>query len=296
MSKTMIITDTCCDLPANLVTDYDVEILATTFNIDDRFFNEGIDFTPENFYEILPAPKDKIKSVSIPAAVYLDRFKNAVSCGFDSIIIIMTGGDAFPMYRTANEAVELFKTQNPTADVRIEIINTKSYTMGAGFIVLEAAKLAQEGKSVDEIIAKINDSINRMTIIIDAFNIPLSLPDSTRPWKKYVQFAGSYHPFPTIKINCEKAVELPIIKGDHTSFDQFLGYCVESLRDTKPDYAIGYASRAKEAKAIAMLIEEELGYPPVAVYKLGAISSYTASKAAITLCYKAPSIEEQFSK
>lgn len=296
MSKTMIITDTCCDLPTSLVADYDVEILATTFDIDDRFFNEGIDFTPENFYEILPAPKDKIKSVSIPAAVYLDRFKNAAACGFDSVLVIMTGGDAFPMSRTANEAVDLFKTQNPTADIRIEIINTKCYTMGAGFIVLEAAKLAADGASVDEIIEKTNESSRRMTLIIDAFNIPLSLQDSTRPWKKYVQFSGSYHPFPTLKVNCEKAVELPIIKGDHTSFDQLLGYCIESLRETKPDYAIGYASRVKEAKALAMLIEEELGYPPVVLYKLGAISAYTASKAAITLCYKAPSIEEQFSK
>lgn len=296
MSKTMIITDTCCDLPASLVADYDVEILATTFNIDDRFFNEGIDFSPENFYEILPAPKDKIKSVSIPAAVYLDRFKNSASCGYKNVVVIMTGGDAFPMNRTVNEAYELFKSQNPTADLRIEIINTKSYSMGAGLIVLNAAKLAHEGADIEEILKQINDDIKRTTLIVDAFNIPLSLTDTTRPWKKLVQFSGSYHPYPTVKVNCEKAIELPIIKGDHTSFDQLLAYCVEAIRESDSDYALGYAARENEAKALAMLIEEQVGYPAVSVYKLGAISAYTASKAAITLCYKAPSIEKQLSK
>ncbi|MBQ1895429.1 MAG: DegV family protein [Clostridia bacterium] len=296
MSKTMIITDTCSDLPAGLVDCYDVEILSTTFNIDDKFFNEGIDFTCENFYEILPAPKGKIKSVSIPAAIYLDRFKNAHACGFDSVIIIMTGSVAFPMHRTAEEAIELYKTQNPTSDLRIEMVDTKCFSMCAGLVVIEAAKLAQEGTDVDEILTQINHSCSQMTMLVDAFNIPLSFLDSSRPWKKYIQFTGSYHPFPTLKINSEKAIELPIIKGDHSAFDQFYAYCIESLRDTKPDYAIGYASRKKEARAIAMLLEAELGYAPVTLYKLGAISAYGASKAAITLCFKAPGIEEQLRK
>ncbi|MCR4747437.1 MAG: DegV family protein [Clostridiales bacterium] len=296
MNKTMIITDTCCDLPAGLVDCYDVEILATTFNIDDKFFNEGIDFSCENFYEILPAPKGKIKSVSIPAAIYLDRFKNAQACGFNGVLVIMTGTAAFPMQRTVDEAIELYKTQNPTSDLRIEIIDTKSFSMCAGLLVIEAAKLAQEGMDIDEIASQINHSASQMTMLVDAFNIPLSFLDASRPWRKYIHFTGSYHPFPTLKINSETAMELPIIKGDHSAFDQFYAYCVESLRGTKPDYAIGYASRKKEARALALLLEEELGYAPVTLYKLGAISAYGASKAAITLCFKAPSIEEQLHK
>lgn len=296
MSKTMIITDTCCDLPAGLVDCYDVEILSIAFSIDDKVFNEGIDFSCENFYEILPAPKGKIKSASIPAAIYLDRFKNAASCGFDSVLVILTGSEAFPIDRTVDEAVDLFKTQNPTSDLRIEVVDTHCFSMCAGLLVIDAAKLAHEGTDFDEIVKRVKASSVRMTMLVDAFNIPQTFLDATRPWKKYVHFTGSYHPFPTLKINSENAVELPIIKGDHSAFDQFYAYCVESLRETKPDYAIGYASRKKEARALAMLLEEELGYGPVTLYKLGAISAYGASKAAITLCFMAPDIENQLRK
>ena len=243
MSKTMIITDTCCDLPASLVDQYDVEILATAFNIDDRILYEGIDFSQENFYEILPAPKDKIKNISIPAAVYLDRFKNAAACGFENVIVIMTGDDSLPMHRTATEAIDLYKAQNPTSNLRIEIFNTENHSMATGLLVITAAKLAQDGHDIDEILATLASSKSKTTFITDK-------PDDSR------------------------------------LFDDLYMCCAESLRADKPDFAIGYASRKIEARALAMLLEEELGYAPIALYKLGAISAYTLGKDAITFCFK----------
>ncbi len=294
MSKTMIIVDTCSDIPAELTEDYDMELLATTFNIDDRYFNEGIDFTKENFYEILPAPKGKIKSFYIPSAVYIDRYKNAATCGYENVIVFTIGTEEeVPMYAAANEAAELFKEQNPTSDLRIEVICIKNYSISAGLIALSAAKLANTGSDIDTIIKSINSDISRMTMLVDAFNVPPIYNDPTFKWRKWVSFSGSYHPFPALKICNGKAVELPIIKGDHSAFDQFYGYCKEALSAEKPEYAIGYASREKEARGLALLLEEELGYPPIALYKLGALSAYGASKASLVLCYKAPSIENQ---
>ncbi|MBR6479934.1 MAG: DegV family protein [Clostridia bacterium] len=242
MSKTMIITDTCCDLPAALVDNYDVEILSTAFSIDDRVFNEGLDFTCENFYEILPAPKGKIKSASIAAAVYLDRFKNADACGFDSVLVIITASGDFPINRTVDEAVELYKTQNPTSTLRIEVIDTQCFSMCTGLLVLEAAKLAQEKTDFDELIK-------------------------------------------TIKTDCDR---MRMLDNSDRSFDDFYACCAEALYAGKPDYAIGYAVCEKEARATAMLLEEELGYGPLLLYKLGAISAYEAGKETILLCFEAP--------
>ncbi len=285
MSKTMIITDTCSDLPVELTDKYDVEILADTFQIDGRYFVEGIDFSHENFYEILPTPQDKIKSVSIPAAVFLDRYKNAAACGFTHVLVILAGPSVIPMHVSAREAIELFKGQNPTADLVIEVVDTENYSMSAGMLVLEAAKLADEKADFADILEKVKADAKKMTLLVDAFHIPKSFTDPTKPWSKWLSLKN-YHPFPTLKVTTEGAIELPIIKGDHSAFDQYLAYCVEALKQNKPDYAIGYATRVKEARALAMLIEEEVGYPPVALYKLGAISAYGASKAAIALCYK----------
>lgn len=285
MSKTMIITDTCSDLSVDLVDKYDVEILAATFHIDGKYFVEGVDFSHENFYEILPTPHDKIKGFAIPAAVFLDRYKNAATCGFTHVLVILAGPDAMPMHISAREAAELFKEQNPTADLKIQVLDTGNYSMATGLLVLEAAKLADENMDFDELLENVTEDAKKMTLLVDAFHIPKSFTDPTKPWSKWLSLK-SYHPFPTLKVTPEGASELPIIKGDHSAFDQYLAYCIEALRQNKPDYAIGYATRVNEARALAMLIEEAVGYPPVSLYKLGAISAYGASKAAIALCYK----------
>ncbi|MDD6807700.1 MAG: DegV family protein [Oscillospiraceae bacterium] len=285
MSKTMIITDTCSDIPVEMVDKYDVEILATDFLINGKHFSEGIDFAHENFYEILPAESGTVKNFSIPAAVYLDRYKNAATCGFDGVIVICAGSTEFPMYNSAKEAATLFAEQNPTSDLKINVIATQNYSMTAGLLVIEAAKKADEGEDFNSLVEYIEKTKDEMKMIVDAFYVPKSINDFSKPWHKWLTLKN-YHPFPTLSVTTSGASELPIIKGDHSAFDQYYAYCVEVLREKKPDYAIGYASRVKEARALSILLEEELGYPPVALYKLGAISSYGASKAAIALCYK----------
>ena len=284
MSSSLIITDTCSDLPIELTDNYNIEILANTFQIDGKYFVEGVDFTPENFYEILPAKSMQITSVYIPAAVFLDRYKNAASCGYENVFVILAGPSTIPMHESAKEAKILFNEQNPTSDMKIEIIDSGVYSMANGLIVLNAGKLVAQKADYDTIMASIQENIKKATILVDAFHVPKLSADPTRDWDKRIKLK-SYHPFPALKIRNSAATELPILKGDHSAFDQFYAHCLEALKSNKSEYAIGYASRKNEARAIATLLEEDLGYPPIALYKLGAISAHSASKAAIYICY-----------
>lgn len=285
MSKTLIITDTCSDLPPELSDRYNIEILAVTFNIDGKYFVEGIDFSKEHFYEILPATNDKIKNVYIPAAVFLDRYKNASSCGYENVLVILAGPDTVPMHLSAKEAKDLYRTQNPTSDLRIDICDTGVYSMAAGFLVLEAGRMANEDTDIETIIRTVEEDAEKMTVFVDAFHVPKTSSDPTRKWDKRLHLKY-YHPFPALLIRQNSVEELSIIKGDHSAFDQFYAYCVTALSKNKPAYAVGYASREKEARAFALLLTEELGYAPECIYKLGAISAHGASKAALGICFK----------
>ncbi|NLL63396.1 MAG: hypothetical protein GX241_04035 [Ruminococcaceae bacterium] len=287
MNKTMIITDTCSDLPLELTDNYDIEIIATTFNIDDKFFSEGVDFSIENFYEILPAPKDKISNFYIPAAVYVDRYKKAFQSGFNNVLVIMAGNEQFPMHKAAKEAIDLFFKQYPEANIKIEAFYANNFSMASGFLVLEAAKLAAEKMDFEKLLETLHESASKMTLFVDAFHVPFSYKEAGMSWVELIKYKTDYHPFPALALRDGEAHELIIKKGDHSAFDQFYAYCIEALtRAEKPDYAIGYASREKEALAMALLLEQELGYPPMTMYKLGALSVFGASKAALAVAFK----------
>lgn len=283
MSKILIITDTSCDIPMEFIKYDNVEIIPMIFNIDGKPLCENVDFTSDNFYEILPK-RECISSIQIPAAIYIDRFAHAQAHGYTDVLVITSNSKISPMYTSANEGKEMFKKNNPDSNLNINIVDSETYTMGTGLIVLKAIKLVNEDKDIDEILQAIDKMINSVEIVVNSFCVKNIHTDHLMDWLKKLA-AEFTHPYPTFEIINNNVKELPIIKGDHTAFDQYYAYCVESLTDKKPEYAIGYAVREQEAKAIAMLLQEELGYPPISIYKIGAFSSYCSGRASITLSF-----------
>ncbi len=283
MGKILIITDTSCDIPFELIDALPVEVIPMIFTINGKPFSEGVDFVSENFYEILPK-RESITSFQIPAAVYIDRFSEAQKCGYSDVVVITSDSRTSPMYSSAIEGKSMFLEQNANSSLNIHIIDSLTYSMGLGMIVLEAAKLVQQGNTIDIVLEKVDELTRSMHLIINSFSIKNIHTDAPLDWLKKIT-SEITHPFPTFSIIESDAIELPIIKGDHTAFDQYYGYCREALINNNPPYAVGYALRVKEARAIAMLLEEELGYPPICLYKIGAFSSYCAGRASITLSF-----------
>ena len=283
MSKISIITDTSSDIPLELVEGLPITVLPMIFTINGKPFYEGVDFSHENFYEILPK-RESISSFQIPAAVYIDRFSEAEKDGFTDVIVITSDSRTSPMFASAIEGRGMFLEHNPDTTLKIHVVDSLTYTMGTGLIVLEAAKLIVRGMSIGTILSTIDDLSKSVQLIVNSFSIRNLRTDAPIDWLRKITTEIT-HPFPTFSIVESDAIELPIIKGDHTAFDQFYGYCREALIKNKPPYAVGYAMREKEARAIAILLEEELGYPPVGIYKVGAFSSYCAGRATITLSF-----------
>lgn len=73
MDKIRIITDTSSDISVEDAERWDIELLPVLFQIDGKPCYESIDFTNEEFYEMMPE-YEKMTAVQIPAAVYLDRY------------------------------------------------------------------------------------------------------------------------------------------------------------------------------------------------------------------------------
>ena len=157
--------------------------------------------------------------------------------------------------------------------------------MGTGLILLDAIKAANDGKSLDEIMSVIEDSKKGITILINSFSVRNLPTDNAFEWMKKALIEFD-HPFPTFRIIDGTAEEIEIKKGNHTAFDQFYAYCLEALINEKPQYAVGYASRSKEARATALLLEEELGYPPVALFETGVFTTYVTGTAGILLVFR----------
>ena len=139
-----IVTDSAASLPQELVKKYGVTVVPIQIQFEDEAYRDGVDITREEFYEKLdgrvmpstsqPAPSDFIN-------VYeklLERVRTIIS------IHITSEGSG------TCQVANIAKARFPGAD--IEVFDSKSASMGIGFLAMEAAEAVLSGKTKEEIL------------------------------------------------------------------------------------------------------------------------------------------------
>ena len=146
MSKIGIVTDSTCDLPGNLIEKYNItSIPLSVIFQEETFLDDGKEATIEEFYRKLRSA-DKLPTTTQPTPRdFVDTYKGLLQ-KYDSIISIHISKK---MSGTVNSA-ELAIQQMP--DAAIEIIDSEYVHMPLGFLALEAAKLASDGRSKEDIL------------------------------------------------------------------------------------------------------------------------------------------------
>lgn len=92
-------------------------------------------------------------AVQIPAAVYLDRYDKACRHGYTDVVTVTAGSSFMTTWRAADQARALFYAQHPDAQLRIHVIDSKTYSIAFGAAVLQAAQKAGEGMACADILA-----------------------------------------------------------------------------------------------------------------------------------------------
>ena len=151
-----IVTDSTAYLLEEERLKYDISVISLGVHINNRILRE-VDIESETFYkEMAKSPDFPTSSQPTPSEMY-DTFENIISQGH-SIVAIFLSSEMSGTYGSAHSTKEMILEKYPHAS--ITIIDSRTNCMQLGFITLEAAKAAAEGKTLDEIIAQANHVIH----------------------------------------------------------------------------------------------------------------------------------------
>lgn len=150
-----IVTDSCCDVPYQLLKEKDVAFIPMIVNINGQEFLDDLGeiFDYEQFLQSL---KDKQQPTTsqINVGRYIEFFKPYCEKNEPVVYLCFTSGMS-GSYNSALQAVDILKEDYPNAD--IQVVDTLAASMGEGFIVLEAAKRKLAGASKEEVVQWVND-------------------------------------------------------------------------------------------------------------------------------------------
>ncbi|MGE4283501.1 MAG: DegV family protein, partial [Clostridia bacterium] len=123
----------------------------------DESYRDGYDLTSLQFFDKLRNSDVMPTTSQVTPAAFEEVFKREIQ-DHDSIICITLSSKASGTYQSAVLA------KNSVEHAHIEVIDSMSLSLGCGMVVIEAAKMAQEGKPKEEIVQHITDLLDRIEI------------------------------------------------------------------------------------------------------------------------------------
>lgn len=171
MPKIKIVTDSTCDLPQDIVEELDIAVAPLTVRFGHEIYRDGLDITSEDFFHKLKNSKTLPTTSQVSVGQFTEIFEE-FSKDYDEIIGIFISSKLSGTYQSAVIAKNVLGLQ------QIHILDSRATTLALGLMVIEAAKMAKEGKDADEI-------KNRVTYIFENLHTVIILGTLT-----YLQKGG----------------------------------------------------------------------------------------------------------
>jgi DegV family protein with EDD domain len=150
-----IVTDSTCDLPAETIDRYGIRVVPLYINVGRQAFLDGIDITHEEFYQMLPEfpehPTTAVPSLQKFHAIY-DALADE---GASEVLSIHISVSLSAVVDVAHLAAQ------ETSSVPVTVLDSQQLSLGTGFLVETAAKLAAAGHTIEAILSTLNAQIKR---------------------------------------------------------------------------------------------------------------------------------------
>ena len=285
MARIKFTTDSASDIPAALREELSIQVLPFPIAVGDRELADCVDFTPEEFYDMLLAA-DKIPThAALNLFDFQTCFEQNWKAGYTHLIHTSINSKGSGTYQNALQAREEFYEEHPEAreTFPIHIIDSRNYTMSYGWPVVEGARMAAAGAGAEEIAALIQDWVDRARVIF----APLDLRFAKKSGRvsaaaAFVGEALGLKPIMTFADGQSKI--LSKVRGEKNVISTVVDLCKKERRADSPVLLIR-GSNAEQAEKLAQACRQELGADPDLTYSIGGVIAINAGPNVIGLLY-----------
>lgn len=155
-----IVTDSTSDLTPEITSELGITVVPLSVHFDGVAYRDGIDLTTQDFYRKLEQSKT-LPTTATPAPGIFAEAYDQLAKETDEILTITISSKLSGTYKSAVEGKEIRKSKN-----RLAIIDSLSAISRLGLITIAAAKAAQAGGSLDEVIEVTHSSMRRVDLRI----------------------------------------------------------------------------------------------------------------------------------
>jgi DegV family protein with EDD domain len=156
MPNVAIVTDSVSDLPPQVAEEFGITVVPLVVRFGTDLYRDSLDLSPDQFYEKLRSSKALPATSVPPPAAFADAYDKLAE-KTNEIAVTSVTSKLSATYQVALQAVGLMKKR-----CRVEVIDSQWAVMAQGFITIAAAKAAQSGASLDEVLDVARHTMRRV--------------------------------------------------------------------------------------------------------------------------------------
>ncbi len=142
-----ILSDSTCDLSQAWIEKYGITVVPLHVVLGDNDYKDGVDITVDEIYDWADANNTTPKTAALSPEEAMNALEPLLENEDDEVIcfaLSATMSGTLSVMRLAAESLD--------AEDRVFCIDSKNLTTGIGHMIIEAAILAEQGKSAKEIV------------------------------------------------------------------------------------------------------------------------------------------------
>ena len=170
MEKIHILTDSSADIPQAQVEAHGIEIVPITLTHEGRTIREYYDITPEEYWKLLEDSREIPVTAMVTPTVFLDSYRRAAERGCTHLLAVLINGNGSGTCQAACLARDMFREEQG-GKMRIEVIDSATYTYIYEHIVVLAAELRDQGDSFDAILGVVRSRLNRVEAYLGVYSL-----------------------------------------------------------------------------------------------------------------------------
>ena len=159
MARIRVVTDSACDLSAELAAEHGVTIVPLSIRFGTEEFVDGSTLSTDDFWARCAASPVLPETSAPSPGAFQEAFLAAADEGYEGVLSISLSAGVSATYQAAVTAA------NAVADrIPVRTVDSRLLTMGQGLIALDVADLAGLGATLDELAARAVQLIPRTSV------------------------------------------------------------------------------------------------------------------------------------
>lgn len=256
-----VITDSTADIPEGVAEKLGIRVVPIYLRFGDKTYRDGVDIKTDEFYaKLSTSPFHPATSQPNPedfAGVYREYCDTA-----DGIVSIHVSSKISGTYNSATTAQRSLKSR-----CEIEIIDSKFNSAGLGMVVTAAARAANAGAALSEVIAETKKVIDEVGMF-GFFGTMKYLSRSGRVNKTIATVSGVLHVMPLLTFRDGEIVRAGLVRTVSKGMSRIMDF----VKNNTPlkELTIVHSAVMDQAVRLRQVLGEFIREDKISVTELGA--------------------------